>query len=195
MEGANYLIDKYISSAEKWQMELRLLRNILLSCGLNEELKWDVPCYTYNKANIVALNGLKENCVLGFFKGALLSDENDILTKPGQNTQAARIIKFTNIKQITVLESIIKTYVFEAIEVEKAGLKVAFKKSTEIVYPAEFEAVIAENPEIKTAFIALTPGRQKAYNLYFSAPKQAKTREARIEKCIPMILNGKGLND
>ncbi len=191
----NPSVNFFFIKSKQWQRETERMREIVLACGLNEELKWGCPCYTNQKANIVLIHEFKEYCALLFFKGALLSNDHGLLIQQTENVQSARQIRFTNLQQIIYQEAIIKACIFEAIEVEKAGLKVAFKKSTEIVYPAEFEAVIAENPEIKTAFIALTPGRQKAYNLYFSAPKQAKTREARIEKCIPLIMEGKGLDD
>jgi len=174
---------------------LEKLRMIILDCQLTEELKWGVPCYTFQKSNIVLINGFKEYCALLFFKGALLNDANGILNKIGENTQAGRQIRFTNVREIVEMETILKAYIYEAIEVEKAGLKVNFKKNTELIFPEEFQNKLDENPALKTAFDALTPGRQRAYNLYFSAPKQSKTRESRIEKCMQQILNGKGLND
>jgi uncharacterized protein YdeI (YjbR/CyaY-like superfamily) len=168
---------------------------IILDCQLTEELKWGWPCYTFQKSNIVLINGFKEYCALLFFKGALLNDANGILIKIGENTQAGRQIRFTNVREIVEMEPILKAYIYEAIEVEKAGLKVNFKKNTELIFPEEFQNKLDENPALKTAFDALTPGRQRAYNLYFSAPKQSKTRESRVEKCMQQILNGKGLND
>ncbi len=179
---------------KKWQEELEQLRKIILDCGLVEELKWSQPCYTFQKTNIVLISALKANCVLGFFKGALLKDSNNILTAPGENSQSARIIPFTNVRKIVEMKPILKTYIFEAIEVEKAGLKVKFKKNPEPV-PAELQKKLDDDPVLKTAFNALTPGRQRGYILYFSAPKQSKTREARIEKYRQQILNGEGLND
>jgi uncharacterized protein YdeI (YjbR/CyaY-like superfamily) len=191
----NPKVDVYLSKAKKWQEELKKLRMIILDCQLTEELKWGKPCYTSRKSNIVIIIGFKEYCALLFCKGALLNDANGILIKPGENTQAARQIRFTNVREIVEMEPILKAYIYEAIEVEKAGLKVNFKKPTEFVIPEEFQNKSAEIPALKSAFDALTPGRQRAYILYFSAPKQSKTRESRVEKCMPQILNGKGLND
>lgn len=167
---------------------------IVLDCGLAEESKWGVPTYTFHKSNVLILAAFNDYCSLSFFKGALLSDEHGILTKPGENTQAARLIKFTHVKEIAELKPVIKAYIFEAIEVEKEGLKVAFKKNPEPI-PEELQIKLSENPELKSAFETLTSSRQRGYIIYFSAPKQAKTREARIEKCAPKILDGKGLND
>lgn len=191
----NPKVDIYLNKAKKWQGEMEKLRMILLDCHLTEELKWGKPCYTFQKSNIVIIQGFKEYCALMFFKGALLNDPNRILVKPGEDTQAGRQIRFTNIREIVEMETILKAYIVEAIEVEKAGLKVDFKKSTELIIPEEFQAKLDENPALKTAFDALTPGRQRAYVMYFSAPKQSKTRESRVEKCMQDILNGKGLND
>jgi len=171
------------------------LRMIILDCQLTEELKWVKPCYTFQKSNIVIIIPLKEYCALMFCKGALLNDANGILIKPGENTQAGRWIKFSSVREIVEMETILKAYIHEAIEVEKAGLKVNFKKNTELIFPEEFQNKLDENPALKTAFDALTPGRQRAYNLYFSAAKQSKTRESRVEKCVRQILNGKGLDD
>jgi len=180
---------------KKWQEELEQLRMIVLDCGLIEELKWGVPCYTFQNSNIVLIHVFKEYCALLFFKGALLHDANGILVQQTENVQAARQVRFTNIREIVEMEPILKAYIYEAIEVEKAGLKVTFKKNTELIFPEEFQHKLNEIPVLKSAFDALTPGRQRAYNLYFSAPKQSKTRELRVEKCIQQILNGKGLND
>jgi len=191
----NPKVDVYLSKAQKWQEELKKLRMIILDCGLTEELKWGVPCYTFQESNIVLIHVFKEYCALLFFKGALLSDANGILIKQTKNTQAGRQIRFTNVREIVEMEPIVKAYVYEAIEVEKAGLKVDFKKTTEFTIPEEFQNKLDEIPALKTAFDALTPGRQRAYILYFSAPKQSKTRESRVEKCMQQILNGKGLND
>lgn len=179
----------------KWAEELKILRAIVLDCGLHEECKWGVPVYTINKKNIVVLGAFKDNCVLSFFKGALLNDAEKILQKPGENTQAARVIRFTNAKQIIKLEATLKAFIFEAIEIEKAGLKVAVKENIELDYPEEFTIKLNKDSNLKKAFNNLTPGRQKAYLLYFSAAKQSKTRQVRIEKSIPQILKGKGLND
>jgi Uncharacterized protein conserved in bacteria len=179
----------------KWPEVLEMLRILALGCGLNEELKWGVPVYTFRNKNIVLIGAFKEYCVLNFFKGALLSDEHKILTKPGENTQASRVIRFTKIEDITEREQILKSYIFEAVEVEKAGLKVELKKSDEYLVPEEFQKKLDGFPELKAAFEALTPGRQRAYLLYFTQPKQSKTRESRIEKYIQQILIGKGFND
>jgi uncharacterized protein YdeI (YjbR/CyaY-like superfamily) len=189
----NNKVDAYLSKLEKWEPELEQLRMIVLDCGLTEELKWGSPCYSFHETNVAIIGGLKEYCVLSFFKGALLSDANDILVKPGDNTQSARIIRFTGVQEIVKMAPILKAYIYEAIEVERAGLQVAFKKTFDI--PEEFQAKLDTMPALNKAFHALTPGRQRAYLLHFSQPKQSKTRESRIEKCMPQILNGKGLNE
>jgi uncharacterized protein YdeI (YjbR/CyaY-like superfamily) len=189
----NPKVDVHLSRAKKWQEEMEKLRMILLDCQLTEELKWGKPCYTFQKSNIVIIQGFREFCALLFCKGALLNDPNGILKTFGW--QAARRIPFTNVREIVEMEPILKAYIYEAIEVEKAGLKVNFKKTTEFIIPEEFQNRLDEIPALKTAFDALTPGRQRAYILYFSAPKQSKTRESRVEKCMQQILNGKGLND
>jgi len=168
---------------------------LILDCGLTEELKWGQPCYTFEKSNIVLIHGFKEYCALLFFKGALLNDPNGILIQQTENVQAARQIRFTNVREIVKMEPLLKAYIYEAIEVEKAGLKVNYKKTADFKIPEEFQKKLDEIPALKTAFDALTPGRQRAYIFYFSAPKQSKTRESRVEKCMQQILNGKGLND
>lgn len=188
----NSKVDEYLSKADKWQDELKQLRAILLDCMLTEELKWKSPCYTYQGNNVSIIGGLKDYCVLSFFKGALLNDPEGILEKPGDNTQSGRVIPFTSVRQIVKMESILKAYIHEAIEVEKAGLKVDFKKEP---VPEELQQKMDELPAFKTAFNALTPGRQRAYILYFSAPKQSKTRVSRIEKYMQRILDGKGMHD
>ena len=195
MNRMNPKVDVYISRSQKWQEELQKLRMIVLDCQLTEELKWSVPCYTFQNSNIVLLHVFKEYCALLFVKGALLKDANGILIQQTKNTQAARQIRFTNVREIVEMETILKAYIYEAIEVEKAGLEVNFKETTEYIIPEEFQHKLDEIPALKTAFDALTPGRQRAYLLYFSAPKQSKTRESRVEKCTQQILNGKGLND
>jgi len=191
----NPKVDVFLSKAKKWQEELKKLRMIILDCGLTEELKWGVPCYTFEKRNIVLIHGFKEYCALLFVKGALLNDPKGILIQQMENVQAARQIRFTNVREIVKMKPILKAYIYEAIEVEKAGLKVNFKKTTEFIIPEEFQNKLDKIPALKTAFYALTPGRQRAYILYFSAPKQSKTRASRVERCTPRILNGKGLND
>ena len=191
----NPKVDEYLSKVQKWQDEFYKLRTIVLDCGLTEELKWGNPCYTFQKSNIVLMHGFKEYCALLFFKGALLKDTNGILIRQTENVQAARQIRFTSVREIVKLEPILKTYIYEAIEVEKAGLKVKFKKTSEFTIPEEFQKKLDENHDLKAAFAALTPGRQRAYLFYFSQPKQSKTRFSRIEKYIQKILNGKGLND
>jgi len=194
MNRMNPKVD-FFFRAKKWQEEFEKLRMIILDCGLNEELKWGVPCYTFEKRNIVLIHGFKEYCALLFFKGALLNDARGILIQQTKNVQAARQIRFTNVREIVRMKPILKAYIYEAVEVEKAGLKVSLKKTTEFMIPEEFQNKLDEIPGLKTAFDSLTPGRQRAYILYFSAPKQAKTRGSRIEKSMQQILNGKGLND
>ena len=191
----NPKVDVFLSKAKKWQKEFKKLRLIILDCQLTEELKWGCPCYTFQKSNIVLIHGFKEYCALLFFKGALLNDANGILIQQTENVQAARQIRFTNVREIDEMKTILKDYIYEAIEVEKAGLKVNFKKTTEFAIPEEFQTRLKKIPALKKAFNALTPGRQRAYLLYFSAAKQSQTRESRIEKCTPQILDGKGLND
>jgi len=191
----NPKVDFYFVKAKKWREELEMLRTILLDCQLTEELKWGKPCYTYKHNNIAVIQDFKDYCALLFFKGSLLQDPEGILIKPGENTQAGRQIRFTGIHAIDKMEATVKAYVFEAIEVEKAGLKIDFKKTDEYAIPEEFKRKLDEIPALKTAFGALTPGRQRAYILHFSQPKQAGTRTSRVEKCIPGILDGKGLND
>lgn len=191
----NPKVDAYLNRAKKWQEEMEQLRTIVLDCGLTEELKWGVPCYTFEKRNIVLIHGFKEYCALLFVKGALLNDAKGILITQTENVQAARQVRFTNVREIVALQPILKSYIYEAIEVEKAWLKVNFKKTTEFRIPEEFQNKLDKVPKLKTAFDALTPGRQRAYILYFSQPKQSKTRESRVEKCMKQILIGKGLND
>jgi len=195
MNRMNPKVDFYFNKAKKWREEFEKLRVIILDCGLTEELKWGVPCYTFEKRNIVLIHGFKEYCALLVFKGALLNDPKGILIQQTKNVQAARQIRFTSVREIVKLKPILKAYINEAIEVEKAGLKVNFKKTTEFIIPEEFQDKLDEIPALKTAFDALTPGRQRAYVLYFSAPKQSKTREARVGKFMQQILTGKGLND
>ncbi len=194
-DGLNPEVDEFINTAGKWKEEYEKLRLILLDSQLTEEFKWGVPCYTFQKSNIVLIHGFKEYCALLFVKGSLLRDPHGILIQQTANVQAGRQIRFTSVQEIAALEPILKAYVNEAIEVEKAGLEVNFKKNTEFVIPEELQRKFDEFPDLKTAFEALTPGRQRAYILFFSDPKQSKTRESRIEKNMQQILNGKGLND
>jgi uncharacterized protein YdeI (YjbR/CyaY-like superfamily) len=191
----NPKVDEFLSKAKKWKEEYEKLRNIVLDCGLTEEFKWKHPCYTFEKKNIVLIHGFKEYCALLFHKGALLQDAHGILIQQTENVQAARQIRFTNVQEIVEMETILKDYIYEAIEVEKAGLEVKFKKNTEFLIPEELQNKFDEIPALKTAFESLTPGRQREYILYFSKAKKSKTRESRIEKCMQKILNGKGLND
>ena len=195
MNRTNPKVDVFFSKTKKWQEEFEKLRMIILDCGLTEELKWGVPCYSFEKRNIVLIHGFKEYCAILFFKGALLKDAKSILIRQTENVQAARQIRFTNVREIVKMETVLKAYINEAIKEEKAGLKVEFKKAAEFIIPEEFQIKLDENPSLKAAFEALTPGRQRAYILYFSAPKQSKTRESRVEKCIHRILDGIGLND
>ena len=191
----NPKVDFFFSKGKQWQKEFERLRTIVLDCGLTEELKWGQPCYTFEKKNIVLMHGFKEYCALLFFKGVLLQDAHGILIQQTKNVQVARQIRFTNVREVVKMESVLKAYIYEAIEVEKAGLKVKLKKTAEFKVPEEFQKKLDKIPALKKAFAALTPGRQKGYLLYFSAAKQAKTRESRIEKYLQHILKGKGLDD
>lgn len=191
----NPSVDWFFSKGGKWQKEFAQLRAIILDCDLTEELKWGQPCYMFGKSNIVLIHGFKEYCALLFFKGALLKDLKGILVQQTENVQAARQIRFTNVQEITKMKATLKAYIYEAIEVEEAGLKVNFKSTSEFKIPAEFQSKLDEMPALKTAFYALTPGRQRAYIFYFSSAKQARTRESRIEKYVQQILSGKGLDD
>ncbi len=194
MKTVNSKVDLYLSEAGKWQKELQRLRKILAASALREEWKWNKPCYTYGGSNLVVLCGLKESCALGFLKGALLKDAHHLLVKPGEQSQSMRWMKFTSVGQISAAEPVLKAYLQEAIEAEKAGLKITFKEQ-DLSFPEEFHRRLRADRQLKAAFAALTPGRQRAYSLYFSGAKQPQTREARIEKCVPRILQGKGLND
>ena len=191
----NPKVDAFLSSAKKWRKEMEKLRGILLGCGLTEEWKWSKPCYTFQEGNVVVMLPLKEYCALLFCKGALLKDTEGILVKAGENTQAARQIRITDLPDIVKMEGVLRAYIHNAIDVEKAGLEVVYKKTTDFKIPEEFQKKLDEIPALKTAFTALTPGRQRGYILYFSAAKQSKTREARVEKCMKQILKGKGLLD
>jgi uncharacterized protein YdeI (YjbR/CyaY-like superfamily) len=187
--------DFFFDKATQWQKEYIQLRTIILDCGLHETLKWGQPCYTFGEKNIVLIHGFKEYCAVLFFKGALLNDPKGILIQQTENVQSARQLRFTGLKEIVRLAGTLKAYVYEAIEIEKAGLKVALKNTKEYAVPEEFQHQLDSMPALRTAFNSLTPGRQRAYLLHFSSPKQSQTRQARVEKSIPMILNGKGLND
>ena len=191
----NPKVDFYFSKAKKWQEELEQSRTIVLDCELTEELKWGCPCYTFEKRNVVLIHGFKEYCALLFFKGALLKDPNGILIQQTKNVQAARQIRFTNVREIVKLKPFLKAYIKEAIAVEKAGLKVKLKKTSDFKIPEEFQNKLDQIPALKTAFKALTPGRQRAYLFHFSQPKQSRTRQSRVEKYMHQILNGKGLDD
>jgi uncharacterized protein YdeI (YjbR/CyaY-like superfamily) len=195
MSKTNPKVDVVLSKAKDWQDEFSQLRALILDCGLTEEVKWGAPCYTFESSNIVLIHGFKEYCAILFFKGALLNDPKGILIQQTKNVQAARQIRFTNVREIDKLKTILKAYIREAIEVEKAGLKVTLKKTSDFTIPKEFQRKLDENPTLKASFDALTPGRQRAYLVYFSAPKQSKTRESRVEKYVQQILKGKGLND
>lgn len=195
MNKTNPKVDFFFHKAEQWQEEFATLRTIVLGCGLTEELKWGVPCYTFEGSNIVLMHGFKEYCALLFMKGVLLKDAAGILIQQTENVQSARQIRFTSVDEIEEMEHILKAYIQEAIEVEKAGLVVEFKETSQFDMPEEFQEKLDENPALKTAFAALTPGRQRGYLLYFSAAKQPKTRVARVEKYTQQILDGKGLND
>lgn len=191
----NPKVDKFLKEAGQWRKEFEQLRKIVLDCGLTEELKWGKPCYALQGNNIVLIHGFKEYCALLFMKGALFKDARGILVQQTENVQAARQIRFTNVQEIVKLAPTLKAYVQQAIEVEKSGLKVDYKRTSEFKMPEEFQRQLNDNPALRTAFEALTPGRQRGYLLYFSAPKQSKTRESRVEKCIPLIFDGMGLND
>lgn len=191
----NPKVDWYFEKNKKWQVEIETMRAIALGCGLNEELKWGVPCYTSDESNIVLIHVFKDYCAFLFFKGVLLKDPKGILVQQTQNVQAARQIRFTNVKDIVKMKATLKTYIQEAIKVEKAGLKVPMKKTKEFDMPDEFKSKLEENATLKKAFFALTPGRQRGYLLHFSSAKQSATREARVKKYMPQILKGKGLDD
>ena len=194
MDKRNPKVDAILRQEKKWREEFETLRSVILDFGLTEDLKWYQPCYTLDGKNVVLIHGFKEYCALMFFKGALLKDTRRILATPGQH-QAARQMRFTNVREIVKMEPILSAYIREAIEVEKAGLKVKLKKTADFKIPDEFQRKLDETPALKTAFYALTPGRQRNYIFHFSQPKQSKTREARVERCMQLIFNGKGLND
>ena len=191
----NPRVDFFFRKAEKWRKEFEQLRTIVLDCGVTEELKWGVPCYTFQDTNVVLIHGFKTYCALLFCKGALLKDVKGILIQQTENVQAARQIRFTHIREIVKMECVLKAYIREAVEAEKAGLKVKYKQTSEFKMPEEFQKELRANPALRTAFNALTPGRQRGYLLHFSSPQQSKTRASRIDKCIPLIFDGLGLND
>lgn len=191
----NPKVDTFIEKTDAWKAELILLRSILLDCQLGEEFKWRNPCYTYNDSNIIILGRFKDYCAFSFFKGVLLNDAEKLLVSPGENSQSVKLFKFKSVAEIIQLEPIIRAYIFEAIEIEKAGLKVSLAKSSDLELVEEFQEILSKNVELKSAFEALTPGRQRAYNMFISAAKQSKTRISRVEQYTPRILSGKGMND
>lgn len=191
----NPKVDFFFIKADQWHNEFNKLREIVLGSELHEELKWGVPCYTFHSKNVVLIHGFKEYCALLFHKGVLINDTEDILIQQTENVQSARQLRFSGLEEIVDLETIIRSYILQAIEIERSGRTVEFKKTAEFPLPDEFKIILEEDEEVKVAFKALTPGRQRGYLLFFSQPKQSKTRESRIEKCIPKILSGKGLND
>jgi uncharacterized protein YdeI (YjbR/CyaY-like superfamily) len=193
--GLNPKVDAFIASATKWPNELKRLRAIALDSELTEELKWGQPCYTFQGKNVAVISGMKESCAFAFFKGALLKDIHGVLTSPGQHSQSTRWIKFTSVREIAEMKPVLKAYIREAIEVEEAGLKVKLRKTSDLKFPEELQIMLDEFSDLKSAFEGLTPGRQRAYIYHFSAPKQSKTREARVRKYMPHILKGKGLLD
>ena len=195
MNNMNPKVDWFFAKDTKWQKEYEKLRTIILDCGLMEELKWGCPCYTFENTNIVLIHGFKEYCALLFFKGALLNDPHGILIQQTKNVQSARQIRFTDVTEIAKMEKVVKAYVYEAIEVERAGLKVKLKKTADFKVPEEFQKRLNRSAALKKAFESLTPGRQRAYIFYFSQAKLSKTREERVEKNIPKIIKGKGLDD
>lgn len=189
---ANAKVDAFIANAKRWREELKRLRAILLDSELTEEFKWSQPCYTLDGKNVLVLGELKESCAMAFFKGALLKDVHGVLTRPGQHSQSTRWFKFGSVREIAEMKSVVKAYVREAIEVEKSGLKVKLKKTSDLKFPDELQVMLDEFPDFRAAFERLTPGRQRAYIYHISGAKQSKTREARVQKCMPQILEGKG---
>ena len=195
MNELNPKVDSFIGKAKQWQEEFKQLRAIALDCGLIEEFKWGKPCYTIEDKNVFLIHGFKEYCALLFMKGALIKDPMGILVSQTENTQAARQIRFTNVDEIVEMAHVVKAYMLEAVKVEKAGLEVPYKETSEFDVPEEFQAILDDDPALKAAFEALTPGRQRGYLLYFAGAKQSKTRTSRVEKCIPKIMEGMGLHD
>jgi uncharacterized protein YdeI (YjbR/CyaY-like superfamily) len=192
---ANFKVDAFIANAKKWQNELVKLREIVLDSELTEEFKWSQPCYTLQGKNVIVMSGMKESCAFAFFKGALLKDVHGVLTAPGRHSQSTRWIKFSSVREIAEMRSVLRAYIREAIEVEKSGAKLKLKTTSDLKVPEEFQLMLDEFPDLKAAFEGLTPGRQRGYIYHFSAPKQSKTREARVQKLMPHILAGKGLLD
>ena len=191
----NPKVDFFFNKATQWREEYAQLRMIILDCSLTEEVKWGVPCYTFQDGNVVLIHGFKEYCAILFVKGALLNDPKGILIQQTENVQSARQVRFTSVQEITTMKATLKEYIHDAIKVEKAGLKVDYKKTSEYTVPEEFQTKLDKDPDLKKAFHALTPGRQRGYIFHFSQPKLSKTRESRVEKSIPQILDGKGLDD
>ena len=191
----NAKVDTYFSQLTKWKPELEAMRQILLDCGLVEEFKWRTPCYTYNNNNMIIIGGFKESCVMSFLKGVFMRDDHKLLASPGENSQTARLVRFTNVSQVIELEPILKTYIYEAIEIEKSGIKLDPEKKPELVLVDELLAMMSTNSEFKIAFENLTPGRQRAYNMHFASAKQSETRTSRIQSYMSRIMNGKGMND
>jgi uncharacterized protein YdeI (YjbR/CyaY-like superfamily) len=191
----NPKVDFYFIKAKKWKKEFETLRSIVLDCQLTEELKWGNPCYTFEKKNIVLIHGFKDYCALLLFKGALLKDPKGILVQQTENVQSARQIRFTNVQEIIKLKATLKSYIYEAVKVEEAGLKVDFKKTSDFEVPEEFQSKLDKSRALKNAFSSLTPGRQRAYLFYFSSAKQSKTRAARVEKYMDQIMDGRGMDD
>jgi uncharacterized protein YdeI (YjbR/CyaY-like superfamily) len=191
----NPKVDGYLREITQWRAETEKLRGIILDCGLTEELKWSKPCYAFEEKNVVVIQGFKAYCALLFFKGYMLKDPKGILVKTGENTRVGRQIRFTDVREIAKMESVLKAYIKQAIEVEKSGVTVDINKDAKLIIPEEFQKKLREMPALKTAFEALTPGRQRGYVFFFSQPKQSKTRESRIEKCMDLILDGKGMLD
>lgn len=191
----NPKVDFYFSKATQWHEELEQLRRIVLDCHLAEELKWGCPCYTFGDNNVVLIHTFKDYCALLLFKGALLKDPNGILIQQTKNVQAARQIRFTGVEEILEQEPVLKAYIYEAVEIEEAGLKVPLKKTSDFAVPEEFQNKLDELPDLKAAFESLTPGRQRGYLFYFAQPKQSKTRTSRVEKYVQHILDGKGIDD
>lgn len=195
MSTPEHKVEGFLRNAPKWQQEMKQLRGIVLDCGLTEEFKWGKPCYSFQNSNVVIIQPFKDSCALMFFQGGLLKDPGGVLERPGENSRIARRIRFSSAQDIAELEPVLKSFLQEAIEAVKAGLKVEADQEEGLEFPEEFQRALADNPALKAAFASLTPGRQREYNLHFSGAKQSKTRQSRVEKCVPQILAGKGLRD